>query len=175
MSSPRTSEPLPISALALLFPVLLVSYLMLRSSFGRLEDAKQHVERLNGLYLSTIETLATAIDAKDDVTHDHVRRVQGAAVALAKELGISDPQLLKAIEAAGLLHDTGKIAVPEHILTKPGTLIFVSEAIENIPSGFRARETYTLIGPDEFEEVFELAEPGKDFALYSRATLKRAR
>ena len=60
-------------------------------------------------------------------------------------------------------------------VTKPGTLIFVSEAIENIPSGFRARETYTLIGPDEFEEVFELAEPGKDFALYSRATLKLAR
>src|SRR5688500_10658523 len=101
------------SALALLFPVLLVSYLMLRSSCGRLEDAKQHVDRLNGPYLSTIETLATAIDAKDDVTHDHVRRVQGAAVALAKELGIADPQLLKAIEAAGLLHDTGKIAVPE--------------------------------------------------------------
>jgi putative nucleotidyltransferase with HDIG domain len=108
--------------LALLVPVLLVSYLMLDSSFGRLEDAKQHVDKLNGLYMSTIETLATAIDAKDDVTHNHIRRVQTAAIALAREMGITDPLVLKAIEAAGLLHDTGKIAVPEHILNKPGRL-----------------------------------------------------
>jgi len=56
-----------------------------------------------------------------------------------------------------------------------GKIVFTSEAIENIPSGWRARETYTLIGPDEFEEVFELAEPGQSFELYSRARLKRAR
>lgn len=110
------------AALALLMPVLLVSYLMLHSSFGRLEDAKAHVDRVDALYMSTIETLATAIDAKDDVTHSHIRRVQGAAVALAREMGLSDPQLMKAIEAAALLHDTGKIAVPEHILNKPGRL-----------------------------------------------------
>ena len=111
-----------LSTLALLVPVVVVSYLMLRSSFGRLEDAQQHSDKMNGLYLSTIETLATAIDAKDDVTHGHIRRVQGAAVALTKELGLTDPQLLKAVEAAALLHDTGKIAVPEHILNKPGPL-----------------------------------------------------
>lgn len=58
-------------------------------------------------------------------------------------------------------------------LTKPGVLVFVSEAIENIPAGYRARETYTFNGKDEFEEVFEIAEPGKDFVLYSRARLKR--
>jgi len=57
--------------------------------------------------------------------------------------------------------------------TKPGTLVFVSEALENIPRGYKARETYTLIGADEFEEVFEIAEPGKDFVLYSKARLKR--
>jgi hypothetical protein len=57
--------------------------------------------------------------------------------------------------------------------SKPGVLVFVSEAIENIPAGFRARETYTLIGADEIEEVFEIAEPGKDFVLYSKARLKR--
>jgi hypothetical protein len=57
----------------------------------------------------------------------------------------------------------------------PGTLVFTSEAIENIPPGWRARETYVVLGPDEFEEVFELAEPGKPFALYSRARLKRMR
>lgn len=56
---------------------------------------------------------------------------------------------------------------------KPNTLVFTTEAIENVPAGFRARETYNLLGPDEFEEVFELAEPGKDFELYSRTRLKR--
>ena len=56
---------------------------------------------------------------------------------------------------------------------KPGVLVFVSEAIENIPKGYRARETYTFINDNEFEEVFEIAEPGKDFVLYSRARLKR--
>ena len=109
-------------AIALVVPLLLVSYLTMRSSFGRLEDAKHHVEKVNGLYLSTIETLATAIDAKDEVTHGHIRRVQAAAVSLARELGVTDEPTLKAIEAAGLLHDTGKIAVPEHILNKPGKL-----------------------------------------------------
>ena len=58
---------------------------------------------------------------------------------------------------------------------KPGTISFTSEAIENIPAGYRARETYVMTGPDELEEVFELAEPGKDFAVYSRARLKRVK
>jgi len=58
---------------------------------------------------------------------------------------------------------------------KPGVLVFTTEAIENIPPGWRARETYTVLGPDEIEEVFELAEPGKDFELYSRTRLKRVR
>lgn len=53
------------------------------------------------------------------------------------------------------------------------TIVFVSESIENIPAGFRAKETYHIINNDEFTETFELEEPGKDFELYSRATLKR--
>jgi hypothetical protein len=57
----------------------------------------------------------------------------------------------------------------------PGRLVFTTEAIENIPAGFRARETYVSLGPDEFEEIFELAPPGKAFELYSRARLKRVR
>jgi hypothetical protein len=50
---------------------------------------------------------------------------------------------------------------------------FLSEAIENIPPGWRARETYTVLGPDEIVERFELAEPGKDFELYSETRLRR--
>ena len=57
----------------------------------------------------------------------------------------------------------------------PGTLSFTSEAIENIPAGWRARETYVFHGPDELEEIFELSEAGKPFALYSRARLKRVK
>lgn len=110
------------SVIVLVPPLLLVLYLTLRSSLGRLEDARRHLDKLNRLYLSTVETLATAIDAKDEVTHGHVRRVQSAALALARQLGVSDAQALQAIEAAALLHDTGKIAVPEHILNKPGRL-----------------------------------------------------
>jgi putative nucleotidyltransferase with HDIG domain len=110
------------TAIALILPLLFISYLTLRSSFGRLEDSQAHVAKLNRLLLSTVETLATAIDAKDEVTHDHVRRVQLGTLALARELGVTDEQTLKAIEAAALLHDTGKIAVPEHILNKPGRL-----------------------------------------------------
>jgi hypothetical protein len=54
-------------------------------------------------------------------------------------------------------------------------VVFVTEAIENIPAGYRARETYTILNQDEFTERFEIAEPGKDFAVYSEAHLKRAR
>jgi hypothetical protein len=57
----------------------------------------------------------------------------------------------------------------------PERLIFTSEAIENIPPGFRARETYILTGADQLEEVFEMAEPGKAFVVYSRSRLTRAR
>ncbi len=110
------------TALALILPVLLISYLTQRASLGRFEDSQAHVADLNRLLLSTVETLATAIDAKDEVTHSHVRRVQQGTIALARELGVTDEQTLKAIEAGALLHDTGKIAVPEHILNKPGRL-----------------------------------------------------
>jgi putative nucleotidyltransferase with HDIG domain len=111
-----------LTAFLLIAPVLVVFYFTLKSSFGRTEDAVGHVAALNRLYLSTVETLATAIDAKDEVTHGHIRRVQVAAMAMARELGITDEPMLQAIEAAALLHDTGKIAVPEHILNKPGKL-----------------------------------------------------
>ena len=109
-------------AVGLIIPLLLVCYLTVRSSYGRLEDAKKHVEHLNRLLFSTVETLATAIDAKDEVTHDHVRRVQQGTLALARTMGVTDALQLQALEAAALLHDTGKIAVPEHILNKPGKL-----------------------------------------------------
>jgi putative nucleotidyltransferase with HDIG domain len=109
-------------AVAVILPVVAIFHRTLGASFGRLEDANRHISQMDRLYTSTVETLAMAIDAKDDVTHSHVRRVQAYAAALARELGIEDEPTLKAIEAAALLHDTGKLGVPEHILNKPGGL-----------------------------------------------------
>jgi putative nucleotidyltransferase with HDIG domain len=106
-------------------PLVFIFHLTIRSWLGRLDDAQQHIAKIDRLYLSTVETLATAIEAKDGVTHDHIRRVQIYAVGLARALGVHDDATIKAIEAAALLHDTGKLAVPEHILNKPGKLTAV--------------------------------------------------
>ncbi len=53
------------------------------------------------------------------------------------------------------------------------TIVFISESIENIPAGYRAKESYQIVSENEFIETFELAEPGKDFEVYSKAVLKR--
>ena len=53
------------------------------------------------------------------------------------------------------------------------TIVFISESIENIPSGYRAKETYRLVGDNEIEDTFEIAEPNKDFAVYSKVKLVR--
>jgi putative nucleotidyltransferase with HDIG domain len=87
----------------------------------RTDSALLHIAQLNVL-VSTVHTLSTAIDARDGVTPRHVRRVQHGTLALARELGVTDEDTLSGLEAAALLHDTGKIAVPEHILNKPGRL-----------------------------------------------------
>jgi putative nucleotidyltransferase with HDIG domain len=111
-----------LAVLGIIVPILLVSYFTFRTSMGRLEDANRHVRHINELYLSTIEALAMAVDAKDQITHGHIRRVQVYATELAKRLGVTDEQQLRAIEAAALLHDMGKLAIPEYILNKPGKL-----------------------------------------------------
>lgn len=108
--------------LAVIVPLLLILYMTFRSSMARVADANRHLEELNSLYLATVQTLAAAIDAKDQVTHGHIRRVQNYAVELAKAVGIRNDLQIKAIQAAAVLHDTGKIAVPEAILNKPGPL-----------------------------------------------------
>jgi HD-GYP domain-containing protein (c-di-GMP phosphodiesterase class II) len=111
-----------IAAAVVVLPLLAAVYRTLRVSSARAEDARRHLADMDRLYLSTVETLAMAIDAKDDVTHSHVRRVQAYAMALARAVDVEDEPTLKALEAASLLHDTGKLAIPDHILNKPGKL-----------------------------------------------------
>lgn len=128
-----------LGAIWIVLPLLAITYFTYKSSMARIEDANKHLEQLNSLYLSTIETLAMAIDAKDQITHGHIRRVQTFAVALAKEVGITDQQQIKAIEAAALLHDMGKLAVPEYILNKPGPLT---------PAEFERMKLHAAAGAD---------------------------
>src|SRR5262249_44996571 len=108
--------------LALVLPIPFILYLTFRTAVARMQDQVGHLTRVNSMYLSTIESLAQAVDAGDQVTHDHIRRVQKNAMLLARELGIDDEEQLRALEAAALLHDTGKLAIPEHILNKPDKL-----------------------------------------------------
>ena len=67
--------------------------------------------------------------------------------------------------------------VNQFVMTNSGadgkTIVFTSESIENIPAGYRARETYKILGPDEFTEVFEIADPGKEFEVYSEGHFRR--
>jgi len=116
------TDHIDLTVLSMIIPLLVISYLTFRTQMGRLEDANRHIAQVNEMYLSTIETLAMAVDAKDQITHGHIRRVQVFAVELAKRLGVREEHSLKGIEAAALLHDMGKLAIPEHILNKPGRL-----------------------------------------------------
>jgi putative nucleotidyltransferase with HDIG domain len=133
-----------IEDVAFFLPVLAISYFTYKSLWGRVQDAEQHLQQVNELYMSTIEALAMAVDAKDQITHGHIRRVQVYAVELAKRLGVSDTQHLKAIETAALLHDMGKLAIPEHILNKPGSLTLAE---------FATMKTHANIGAELLSSI----------------------
>jgi len=104
--------------------IIPISYIVYRSYnlyLGRIETEKKHAQEMASLHLRTIEALALAIEAKDHTTHDHLQRVQVYAIEVGRELGLADAEL-EALRAASLLHDIGKLAVPEHIISKPGRL-----------------------------------------------------
>jgi diguanylate cyclase (GGDEF)-like protein/putative nucleotidyltransferase with HDIG domain len=100
---------------------ILATYLIYRSARSRLQSKTNEVEALSQLHLATAEALATAIDAKDQTTHCHVRRVQIYAAGMGEVFGLSADEIA-ALKAGALLHDVGKLAVPPHILNKPGPL-----------------------------------------------------
>jgi putative nucleotidyltransferase with HDIG domain len=139
--SSRVADPL---VLVLVGPIPLIIYAAFKNAVGRMGDQFEHLGKVNRMYLATIEALATAINAKDGVTHDHIRRVQAYAVGLARVLGVDDEATLKAIEAAALLHDTGKLAVPEHILNKPGSLT---------PAEFEKMKLHVDVGADILSNI----------------------
>jgi diguanylate cyclase (GGDEF)-like protein/putative nucleotidyltransferase with HDIG domain len=110
--------------LPLMYAPLHVTYRTYRVYLGRIEDEQRHLRQISetaDLHLATIQALAGAIDAKDQTTHMHIRRVQAYATKLAQAVGLPDPAI-QGVRTAALLHDIGKLAVPEHILAKPGPL-----------------------------------------------------
>jgi diguanylate cyclase (GGDEF)-like protein/putative nucleotidyltransferase with HDIG domain len=127
----------------LLVPAVYLIYRSYRLYLGKLEDEKRHVEEMANLHLRTIEALALAIEAKDHTTHEHLQRVRVYAIEVAKELGVTGAEL-EALHAAALLHDIGKLAVPEHIISKPGRLT---------PEEFEKMKIHTLVGAEILERV----------------------
>ena len=95
-----------------------LGYLAYRSS---IERERNDAQRVSELHLATIEALAVAIDAKDHTEPNHIQRVQAYATGLARALGMSETEV-QAVKTAALLHDIGKLAIPDHILAKPGPL-----------------------------------------------------
>jgi diguanylate cyclase (GGDEF)-like protein/putative nucleotidyltransferase with HDIG domain len=127
----------------LLLPVLYLVYRSYDLYLGRLEEEKKHVMEMADLHLRTIEALALAIDAKDDTTHDHLRRVKVYATEIGKELRLSSSEQ-QALETASLLHDIGKLAVPEYIISKPGKLT---------PEEFEKMKIHPVVGAEILERV----------------------
>jgi diguanylate cyclase (GGDEF)-like protein/putative nucleotidyltransferase with HDIG domain len=105
----------------LTFAPLYLTYRTYKVYMGRIEDEQRHVQQTSDLHLATIEALARAIDAKDQTTQMHIRRVQVYAAGLARAAGLTEAEI-QGVKTAALLHDIGKLAVPEHILSKPGPL-----------------------------------------------------
>lgn len=103
-------------------PVIWLIYSTYWANLRRVESARAHAKQLTELFHSTIASLAMAIDAKDQCTHGHVHRVQTLALGLAKRCGFDSQEQLDGLKAAALLHDIGKLAVPEYILNKPSGL-----------------------------------------------------
>jgi diguanylate cyclase (GGDEF)-like protein/putative nucleotidyltransferase with HDIG domain len=117
--------------IAIVFVALLISalfYLAYNFNEKRLRELseaeaerRRHAEEMATIHMNTIESLAIAIDAKDQTTHGHVRRTQIYATQMGKLFNVSEDDL-RALHAGALLHDIGKLAVPEYILNKPGKL-----------------------------------------------------
>ena len=119
--------------------VIIGAPILIAINFGHRQyrnNMHQRLELLEKAHRETIEALAVAINAKDEVTHEHVLRVQIYAAGVARLLGCDDAEI-EALKAGALLHDIGKIAVPDYILNKPGKLT---------ASEFEQMKMHTIVG-----------------------------
>ncbi len=128
---------------SLLSVCLVVTTYLMYLAWSRLKAKTREAEELSRLHLATAEALATAIDAKDQTTHCHVRRLQIYAAGLGELFDLPAPQI-RALQAGALLHDVGKLAVPAHILNKPGRLT---------PAEFEKMKIHTTVGAQILSRV----------------------
>lgn len=124
-------------------PVMAVTYATYKVYFERVNEKTREASEMSRLHLATVEALATAIDAKDQTTHCHVRRVQIYAAGMGRLFRLSDKEI-EALKAGALLHDIGKLAVPDHILNKPGRLTSAE---------FEKMKVHTLVGAEILSRV----------------------
>jgi putative nucleotidyltransferase with HDIG domain len=132
-----------ISSLLAAGPLVGIILLACHLYFKQADEREKAIERISGIHLATVEALATAIDAKDEITADHVYRVQVYACGLARHFGLGKPEI-EALKAGALLHDVGKIAVPDYILNKPGKLTAAE---------FDKMKIHTVVGAQIMERV----------------------
>lgn len=127
----------------LLFPLVWACYHSVSIYVNRQQERKKHLEEIASVHLRTIEALAMAIEAKDENTHEHLCRVRIYVEEIGRELRLSDAEM-QALQAGSLLHDIGKLAIPEHILTKPGKLT---------PEEFEKMKIHPIVGADILSRV----------------------
>ncbi len=102
-------------------PICILGTIAYRIHLSRLEQKTAQILEASRIQMATVEALATAIDAREQISSGHVRRTQVFAVGIGKAMGLSESDM-SALRAGALLHDIGKLAVPDHILSKPGSL-----------------------------------------------------
>jgi diguanylate cyclase (GGDEF)-like protein/putative nucleotidyltransferase with HDIG domain len=124
-------------------PVVAATLATYRAYFERFAEKSREAAEVSRLHLATVEALATAIDAKDQTTHFHVRRVQVYCERMGELMGLGAAEI-KALKAGALLHDVGKLAVPDHILNKPGKLT---------DAEFERMKVHTTVGAQILERV----------------------
>ena len=125
-------------------PIIGLIYTWNKTYQKKERDAKKHLEELEGYHFRFVETLALAVDAKDQTTYGHIRRVKAYALGLAKQYGITQGNELKAIEYGALLHDIGKLAIKDYILNKPGS--FTKPEFDEI-------KRHTIVGDELLQQV----------------------
>jgi diguanylate cyclase (GGDEF)-like protein/putative nucleotidyltransferase with HDIG domain len=133
-----TSRETGVPAAVVALPILFVIERGYRMYTDAREREQRHAEEMSAVHLRTIEALAVAIEAKDQTTEMHLRRVQVYALEIGKELGL-DKSELQGLCTAALLHDVGKLAIPEHIISKPGKLT---------PEEFEKMKIHPIVGAE---------------------------
>ena len=150
----KATEPQANPMVWICFPILIAMYWYIDVRYGEMVVDLRRADELHELYAPAVQALAIAMDAKDSVSSDHVKRVQKYCIEVGKALNCSAAEL-QALEFGALLHDIGKIAIPDIVLTKPGRLS---------PEEFSQMATHPQIGAEIISAV-EFPFPVADLVL----------